>query len=305
MTLNNKKIKLINNVSSCYKMNYSLPDKNIFVKRDDTLDFAFGGNKARFAEYIGRLAVERKSEKIITFGSIHSNHVRVIATLCNYLNISCDLIILSDSEEKGTSGNFTLISHLKNVNFVYCKTSEAHDFIDSYLESQKGYNYLWVPGGGHMKEAAMSYVEVAEEIHNQESELGIHFDAVFLPCGTGTTTAGLVYGLRNYQTDVMGVTVARSVERCVNEVNLLVGELCCENNIAIHKWGGVLENSISYGTVTEEVNSIIKAVAISDGFFLDPIYNAKSFLRMTEFLKTGSVYKNVLYLNTGGSPNLF
>ena len=305
MTLNNK-IQLIHNVSSCYRMNYILPNVDVYVKRDDILDFAFGGNKARFAEYIGKLAIEKKAEKIITFGSIHSNHIRVIACLCNYLRIPCDLIILSEDNKIGESGNFMLISSLSNVKFVYCKTSEAHAFIDSYLESQKDCNYLWVPGGGHMKEAAMSYVEVAGEIQRQEKELGIHFDAVFLPCGTGTTTAGLAFGLKDSNTDVIGVSVARSVERCIKEVNLLLSEFDGNEDDSVErKWGRIIPSQYPYGTISEEISSVIRKVAGSDGFFLDPIYNAKSFLGMSEFLKENVKYKNVLYLNTGGSPNLF
>ena len=303
----NKKIQLIHNVSSCYKMKYSLPKVNIYVKRDDTLDFAFGGNKARFAEYIGKTAVEKNVDKIITFGSIHSNHIRVIACLCNYLGIACDLIILTEDNESRKSGNFTLISHLDNVELVYCRTSEAHDFIDSFLASQKLCNYLWVPGGGHMKESALSYVEVAEEIQMHEKELDVHFDAVFLPCGTGTTMAGLVFGLQNCNTDVVGVSVARPIDRCLIKFNNLFNELALGKSDASEKkiYGNVISSAIPYGTQSELISSIIKNVAITDGFFLDPIYNAKSFLRMSEYLNSSDKYKNVLYLNTGGSPNLF
>lgn len=68
----------------------------------------------------------------------------------------------------------------------------------------------------------------------------------------------------------------------------------------------VLEQNIAkYGEVNESIRNVIKDVAEYNGVFLDPIYNAKSFLRMMEFLENEDRINSVLYINTGGSPNLF
>jgi D-cysteine desulfhydrase len=273
------------------------------VKRDDLIDFAFGGNKVRMAEYIGAVAQERQCTKIITFGSVHSNHVRVMGCLCNYLGIDCDLIILRDSEEATIGGNYKLLQQLQGVHIEYCNTDEAHDFIDSYQAKQEsgGINYLWVPGGGHMVEAAYGYRDAANEILRQQKTLGVQFDAVFLPCGTGTTQAGLIMGLKDTDIDVIGLTVARPVERCKTVItNLLQKTISTPEERKVN----VLESKIPYGQTSVTVVDATKAIAQRDGLFLDPVYNAKSFWGMTEYLKENH-FKNVLYLNTGGTPNIF
>lgn len=297
------KIQLIHQETCIQKLRGTYSGTNVYVKRDDLIDYAFGGNKVRMAEYIGAVAQERQCTKIITFGSVHSNHVRVMGCLCNYLGIDCDLIILRDSEEAIIGGNYKLLQQLKGIHLEYCNTDEAHDFIDSYQAKQEseGINYLWVPGGGHMVEAAYGYRDAANEILRQQKALGVHFDAVFLPCGTGTTQAGLIMGLKDSDIDVIGLTVARPVERCKSVITNMLQKTVNTPE----EWNvNVLESKIPYGQTSEEVNETTKALAQKDGLFLDPVYNAKSFWGMTEYLKDNH-YKNVLYLNTGGTPNIF
>lgn len=297
------KIQLIHQETCIQKLCDKYSGATVYVKRDDLIDFAFGGNKVRMAEYIAAVAKERNSTKIITFGSVHSNHVRVIGCLCNYLGIDCDLIILRDSEEAHIGGNYKLLQQLRGIHIEYCNTDEAHDFIDSYLAQQDKDNikYLWVPGGGHMVEAAYGYRDAANEILRQKEALGVNFDAIFLPCGTGTTQAGLIMGLKEMEIDIYGLTVARPVDRCKSVIKSLL-QKTEENPV---EWKViVLESPIPYGETSDAVVETTKTLAQNDGLFLDPVYNAKSFWGMTEYLKNHH-FDNVLYINTGGTPNIF
>ena len=152
-----------------------------------------------------------------------------------------------------------------------------------------------------MVESAYGYRDAAKEILRQQEKLGVNLDAVFLPCGTGTTQAGLIMGLYGLEIDVFGLTVARPIERCKNVITNLLQKTVdkpVEWNV------NVLESPIPYGETSESVLDTVKNVAQNDGLFLDPVYNAKSFWGMTEYLKNHH-YDNVLYLNTGGTPNIF
>ena len=152
-----------------------------------------------------------------------------------------------------------------------------------------------------MLEAAYGYRDAANEILCQQKDLGVQFDAVFLPCGTGTTQAGLIMGLKDTDIDVLGVTVARPVERC----KTVITNMLQKTVTTAEEWNvNVLESKIPYGQTSDHVIETTKFLAQNDGLFLDPVYNAKSFWGMTEYLKENS-YNNVLYLNTGGTPNIF
>lgn len=273
------------------------------MKRDDLIDFAFGGNKVRLFEYLAADIIEKKANKIITFGSVHSNHTRVAAIVANKLGIACDLIILYDGHSPDSNApNLRLIKYCTNIHLEFCPTDQAHDFIDSYLDMQKQErcNYYWIPGGGHTTVAAQGYIDAAHEILEQAYDLNI--DAIFLPCGTGTTQAGLIAGINN-QIPIYGITVARNTKRCKKEIETLLSQM--GYRYVSGSEINVLPCQIKYGDKSEEVQSLIKEICGSDGIMLDPVYNAKSFLTTKHYLKMNSSFRNVIYLNTGGSPNLF
>lgn len=308
------KISLFNNITNIYKLNYSSAcNVDIYIKRDDLLDFAFGGNKVRLYEYIAHVAKIKNVSKIVTYGAPYSNHIRVTAATCNKLGISCDLIILSEEESLDFKKypNLKLCEEFHNVHFKYCPLSHATDFIDNYqhkLAIEK-VNYLWVPGGGHMPEAAFGYVDAGEEIKKQINSLNIKIDAIFLPCGTGTTQAGLIYAFSDTQIPIIGFTVARSVEKCKFSIRSMLdsmNQIRINPNLKNIKSINVIDNKgLQYGQPDLRIEKTIRDIACSDGIYLDPIYNAKSFFLMLDFLKNSKKMKSVLYINTGGIPNIF
>ena len=57
----------------------------LWVKRDDLIDFGYGGNKVRALEYIVADALKGGSKTLITGASVQSNHVRATAAAAAYL----------------------------------------------------------------------------------------------------------------------------------------------------------------------------------------------------------------------------
>lgn len=66
----------------------------------------------------------------------------------------------------------------------------------------------------------------------------------------------------------------------------------------------VLPNSIAYGERSNKIDDVIGELIKSDGIFLDPVYNAKTFLAMVQYLKNNPHIQKAVYVNTGGFPNL-
>ena len=304
------KYKLVNNSTPLHKLNFEFNHSKIWMKRDDLIDFAFGGNKVRLYEYIANLILEKSVNKVVTYGSKFSNYLRVTAAVCSYLNIECDLIILDESNNYfDGGGNLDLIRYFP-VNLVHCPLDKAHDFIDEYkskLDSM-GEPYLWIPGGGHLPEASFGYVDAAKEIKKQMKYLNVSFDAIFLPCGTGTTQAGLVYEFNN-DIDIYGISVARPSDLCKKEILWSIEhmERISKRKKSSYNVNVIHNQNEKYGYLSDDIKDTIKRIANRDGVFLDPIYNARAFCGMLKFLESPACYKykNVLYLNTGGQPNLF
>ncbi len=302
-----KKVKLFHNDSALHRLNYRINDTTIFMKRDDVLDFAMGGNKVRLYEYIAGKIEEANVERVVTFGSKYSNFLRVTAAVCSKLNIPCDLIVLDD-DHKYSGGNEILIGYHK-ANILHCRIEDAHEFIDVYqkqLETQ-GVKYIWIPGGGHMPEAGFAYNEVIKSLYADGSIQNNQIDAIFVPCGTGTSQAGIIYGNEDRAVKIYGVTIARPIERCISEIDtILNGMSCIEGKEHQEHEINVIESGIrNYGEINDVIEGVIEEIAVSDGIYLDPIYNAPAFYGMRCFLKSHQEYKNVIYINTGGVPNVF
>jgi 1-aminocyclopropane-1-carboxylate deaminase/D-cysteine desulfhydrase-like pyridoxal-dependent ACC family enzyme len=51
----------------------------LYVKRDDVMGLALGGNKARKLEFVIADALSRGCDVVVTRGATHSNHVRLTA----------------------------------------------------------------------------------------------------------------------------------------------------------------------------------------------------------------------------------
>ena len=296
------------NKTSLQKLNFKFRKTNILMKRDDTIDFALGGNKVRLFEYISRIILERKVKKIVTYGSIYSNFVRVAAAVSSKLHLGCDIIIIK-GENEPIGENIRLLQQYYDVNFKFCSNENATHFIDNYKYylNNKGENYMWIPGGGCLSEASLGYLDASVEIIQQLKENNEIVDAVFLPCGTGTTQSGLVLGFRNMNIPIIGVSVARSVDRCISEINKHLLALSKLNNSLVGNYNfKVIKNeNVRYGQRNTLINKTMRQVAESDGIFLDPIYNAPAFFEMTRYLEQNYHLKNVLYINTGGQPNIF
>lgn len=308
------KLKLIRGTSPLYKLNFNVDKKNIFMKRDDLIDFGIGGNKVRLLEYIVFKALKKNVEKLITFGSMHSNHVRITSSIANMLNLDCDIIILKDEAEDNILEGNQMLLDVYGCNVYYCDIKEATQYIDDHLQKQKDkrINYCFIPGGGHTSEGALGYVKAMHEIYTQCKEDSIHIDTIILPTGTGTTQAGIIYGckLLNLDINVIGISIARSKQRCQKEIKCTLDELnkkfLKQYKIELEDINVVDKYLDHYGNITNSELTIIKKLINTDGIILDPIYNGKAFSVMTTMIQNNEVNKeNILYINTGGLPNIF
>ena len=56
-------------------------EEQIYIKRDDMIPYSFGGNKARKGFLCFEEIEKGKYDCVVTYGSSHSNHCRIIANM--------------------------------------------------------------------------------------------------------------------------------------------------------------------------------------------------------------------------------
>ena len=82
----------------------------IFIKRDDSTGFAFGGNKARHMEFLFAHLIERGFDTVVNINHYHSNQARFVAASCAKMNMKCHMVAV-DMVDAPVVGNL-LIGHL-------------------------------------------------------------------------------------------------------------------------------------------------------------------------------------------------
>jgi D-cysteine desulfhydrase len=291
-----------------------------YIKRDDMLGPALGGNKTRKLEYLLADAERKGHRKIVTFGGLQSNHARLTAAAANRLGRETHLFYFEKRPNEltgnlllnqllgakmhfipfGGGGGMRLEDTIRLVRFVTLVLVGPHYFI---------------PVGGHTWLGCLGYVRAALELDQQMRALGIDQAHLVLAAGSGGTLAGLMAGLAlccsNLQ--LLGIDVGKLWKAFPNSIARLATEICTQlgdshtfapENVPLVEGIYVGEK---YGAPSLEGQNALKYLARLEGILLDPVYTAKAFAGMLGEIKKGRLGKNdpVIFLHTGGAPALF
>ena len=290
---------------------------HIFVKRDDLIPCALGGNKVRIAREFLRDLRARGCDALIMYGDLRSNLCRVLALLCHAAGVPCLMVATSEGDVTGPSFNQDVIGRL-GVEVLACEKTNIAATVDLAFErlAAQGrrpyYIYGDRTGSGNEGVPANAYARAYEEICAQEQGMGLRFDLLVTPYGTGCTQGGLVCGSLRAGDDrqIVGISISsRPRERALAVLDATIrawferegGELPADylrhvNLRTEYTCGG-------YGSRDARVDALIERMLVENGLPLDPTYTGKAFRGMLDYLKDqGICEKNVLFLHTGGTP---
>jgi D-cysteine desulfhydrase len=302
------------------RLGKDLAGVRIYIKRDDQMMFAGGGNKVRKLEFLMGAALADGCDTVIATGGLQSNHARLTAASAARVGIECELVlgrvVPRDDIEYEQNGNILLDKIFGAKIHILDRDQSASDFAFERADelTQAGKKVAVIPMGGSSATGALGYARCAEEILAAEIELDIKFQKILIPNGSSGTHAGLVAGLsalgrsaemvRSYS--VLGEEKATKKATLVlaNEALNLLG---CDNidSTAVDISGE--HRGAGYGVPTAEALSVIGVLAKAEGIILDPVYSAKAFAGMLNDIRRGvfSSGSNLLFIHTGGMPGLF
>jgi len=266
-------------------------ESNLFIKREDLIPYSFGGNKARKGRLFFREIDGGNYDCVVTYGSSHSNHCRIIANMAAARGMRCCIVGPSEVSDSTFNSKFM---DLFGAEITTVPVEQVHDTIESKLHELRGqgFNPYFIPGGGHGNIGTEAYVQCYEEIRSYEQKHGIHFDYIFFASGTGTTQAGLVCGqlINQDERNIIGISVARRNPKGRDVVLDSIHEYLGDRNIcedAIQARTIFIDDYIGsgYGKDDKAVISTIKDAMIKYGIPLDSTYTGKAFYGMKQYLK--------------------
>lgn len=297
-----------------------LDGPNIYIKRDDLLGLAAGGNKTRKLEFLVADALQKGADTLITCGAVQSNHCRLTLAAAVKEGLKCRLVLeerVPGSYHPEASGNNFLfkLMGVEQITVVPGGSNMLAEMekIAEEVRAEDRNPYI-IPGGGSNEIGATGYVACAQEIMEQSFEKGINLDYVITTSGSAGTHAGLAVGFygSNSNIPVIGINISRKKD--VQEE--LVYNLAARTS----KWVGVrgdLPREIikcfdeyvgpGYSLPTPEMTKAVQLLARTEGILLDPVYTGKAFAGLLDLISKGYFKKgeNVLFVHTGGSPALF
>ena len=190
---------------------------NIYMKRDDLLGLAGGGNKTRKLEFLVADALLAGADTLITFGAVQSNHCRLTLAAAAKEGMKCRLVLeerVPGSYKQDASGNNFLFNMLgiEQVKVVPGGTDMMQTMQPIADEvAKEGRKAYIIPGGGSNQIGATGYVACAEEIMAQAFDQGINFDYIVTTSGSAGTHAGLLVGLYgdNSNIPIIGIDISR------------------------------------------------------------------------------------------------
>lgn len=278
-------------------------ENHLFIKREDLIPYSFGGNKARKALLFFQEIDNCDYDTVVTYGSSHSNHCRVVANMAAARGMEC--AIIGPEEVSDTTFNSQMM-RLFGAEIITVPVEKVHDTIEGKLEKLRsaGRKPYFIPGGGHGNIGTEAYVQCYEEIREQGQ-----FDYIFFASGTGTTHAGLVCGKLKYggEENIVGISIARKNPRgrqvVLHSIHEYMGndDRADEAIVFIDDYIGD-----GYGKENTEIEQTIRDVLVTYGIPLDSTYTAKAFNGMKKYIEANGIKeKNILFIHTGGTPLFF
>lgn len=301
-------------------LRYSDGKNKFYMKREDLLPFSFGGNKVRFARKFIEDMQRKHCDSMIIYGNYHSNLCRILASLCQELQIPCYMVHNQDDIKDTKETNNSRIIRRMGVTEIPCGKSGIAAAVRTAMNElkEKGYRPYYIYGNergeGNEWVPMQAYAETYEEIRRHETGIGETFDYIFLASSTNATQSGLLAGLiqNSDATQIVGISVSRNAVRGKQVIAGNLKEYAKKFQITlpedyqdrIHFTDRYMEGG--YGAFSGNVAEIIRDVYNSDGIPLDMTYTGKAFYGMLQYLAEHKISdKKILFLHTGGTPLFF
>jgi L-cysteate sulfo-lyase len=205
----------------------------IYIKRDDGLGPAMGGNKTRKLEYLLAEAQRKGQHKVVTFGGLQSNHARLTAATASMVGLEAHLLYF-ERRPRQMTGNLILNQVLDaRMHFIpfggggkmTLETSILLARLAAWLLVGRHY---FIPVGGHNWLGCLGYVRAALELDEQARALGLKAPHLVLAAGSGGTLAGLLAGLTLCGSEVqpLGIDVGKLWKAFPVSIAALATEIC-------------------------------------------------------------------------------
>jgi 1-aminocyclopropane-1-carboxylate deaminase/D-cysteine desulfhydrase-like pyridoxal-dependent ACC family enzyme len=286
--------------------------QRLLIKRDDTIGFAFGGNKVRKMCFVSADAQRAGADTLITAGGLQSNHARVTAAAAAKLGMHA-ILVVNGKRQRHRTGN-ALLDELLGAEVRYVSGREhrgpAMEAAAEDVRVKGGRPYVIPIGASNPLGAAAFALAIAELLAQIDPP-----DIIVHATSSGGTQAGLIAGcaLADVRTRVLGISAdepAASLEGDIRRILAGLGALLDFDAAQFEEAPVEIDDHFvgrGYGVPTTASREAISLLARTEALFLDPTYTAKAMAGLLDHLRKSRfpAEATILFWHTGGQVGLF
>ncbi len=305
------------------RLSRHLGGATIWAKREDcNSGLAYGGNKTRKLEYLVPDALAQGATHLVSIGGVQSNHTRQVAAVAAKLGLQAVLVQESwvnwPDSVNDRVGNI-LLSRIMGAQVQLVDAGFGIGFKTSWeqaldgVRDQGGTPYAIPAGASDHRLGGLGFANWADEVQQQERELGVFFDTIIVCSVTGSTHAGMIAGFAGQDRPrrVIGIDASAKldetraqVEKIARNTAALIElgrELRDDEITVLEGWAGDY-----YGIPVDSTLDAIRLTGRLEGMIIDTVYEGKSMAGLIDLVTSGDIDagSNVLYAHLGGQPAL-
>jgi L-cysteate sulfo-lyase len=288
----------------------------IWIKREDLLPLAFGGNKLRNLEFLVGAALAEGADTLITSGRRWSNHCRLTAAAGAKAGLAVHVVLTGPPPPAGEEGPNQRLDELLGAVVHVTATddrSERAALVEAIAaaEREAGRRPFVIGVGGTGPIGASGQVLAGLEVAAQLDAVGLGHATIVLPSATGGTQAGVLAGLALAAPparSVIGIAVAAPASELRPTIVSILEGLAPLAGVRVAPEAVVLEDDQlgdGYGRPTAAGDEAARLLARTEGILVDPIYTAKALAGLVARVRDGRLGGPIVFWHAGGAPGLF
>ena len=261
----------------------------LWMKRDDLLHPIISGNKWRKLKYCLHHALSLNADTIISMGGAYSNHLHALAYTGKLLGLKTQGFIRGEQSSVLTHTLMDMQDWGMELTFI---SRSEYRTLRQYKDPQGlpdiKPNQYWLPEGGAQLLALKGVAELVNEID-------VSYDILCVPCGTGTTLAGMIDAAPQRVT-LLGFAALKHAEFLATDVKALLAKPSNQWDINLNYHLG------GFAKTTEELIRFMNDFENKAGILLEPVYTGKMMFALYDLIKN-NIFKpgqRIIAIHTGG-----
>lgn len=291
----------------------ALDRPGLYMKRDDHMELAMGGNKLRSLEFWLGAARAEGADTVLVAGGPMSNLCRLTAAAASVHGFDC--VVLHNGEDSPAHRATSFLNRLFGAQVRFLGAIDERQRQAAVVQAAsdlaaRGRRPYIV---GDAVVGALGYVVAAHELHRQVREQAAALRHVFLPGSMGTTEAGFIFGnaMLGCPFDIHLVSVEYSQMELAARLSHIYDGLrqamgCAVpplHELPVHYHMEFLGDG--YARTTAAAQQAILRLARVEGILLEHVYTAKTCAAFLDLAQRGALEQGGCVIHTGGTASLF